>query len=52
LQRVVRQAGTGSSPLVITVEAAEELEDDEAQAIVEAAHHAPRPVILRIIRPS
>ena len=52
LQRVLRQAGTGTSPLVVVVEAAEELEDDEAAAIVAAARHAPRPVILRIIRPS
>ena len=52
VQRVVRQAGTGTAPLVIVVEAAEELQDHQVAPVVEAAQHAPRPVILRIIRPS
>ena len=52
VQRVLRQAGTGTAPLVIVVEAAEELRDHQVTPVVEAAQHAPRPVILRIIRPS
>jgi hypothetical protein len=50
--RVLRQAGTGTAPLVILVEAAEELEDDQAALVLEAARRAPRPVILRVVRPS
>ena len=52
LQRAVRQAGTGSAPLVVLVEAAEELEDDQLAAVLAAAEHAHRPVFLRVIRPS
>jgi hypothetical protein len=52
LQRVLRQAGTGTAPLVIVVEAAEELQDSEAAAVVSAASDAPRTVILRVVRPS
>ena len=52
VQRVLRNPGTGTAPLVIVVEAAEELRDDEAAPVVQAAHRAPRPVILRIMRPS
>jgi hypothetical protein len=52
LARVLRLAGTGTAPLVIVVQAAEELEDDQAALVVEAARRAPRPVILRIVRPS
>ena len=43
-------AGTGVEPLVVVVEAGEELRDDELAAILDAAAHAPRPVILRILR--
>ena len=52
VQRVLRLPGTGTAPLVIVVEAAEELQDDEAALVVEAARRAPRPVILRVVRPS
>jgi hypothetical protein len=52
LGRVLRQAGTGTSPLVVVVGAAEELEDEQAARLVDAARHAPRPVILRVLRPS
>jgi hypothetical protein len=50
VRRVIAQAGTGVEPLVVVVEAAEELRDDELAAILEAAGHTSRPVILRIIR--
>jgi hypothetical protein len=52
LQRVVRGAGTGTAPLVVLVEAAEELKAGEAAVVLAAARHASRPVILRVIRPS
>jgi hypothetical protein len=52
VRRVLRHPGTGTAPLVIVVEAAEELQDVEAAPVVEAAQRAPRQVILRITRPS
>lgn len=50
--RTIRQAGTGSEPLVIVVQAAELLRDEELAPVLAAAERARRPVILRIIRPS
>jgi hypothetical protein len=50
VHRVIAHAGTGVEPLVVVVEAAEELRDDELAAVLEAAGRAPRPVILRILR--
>jgi hypothetical protein len=52
LGHLLRQAGTGTSPLVIMVGAAEEIEDRLATAVVDAARDAPRPVFVRVIRPS
>src|SRR6266576_5594089 len=43
---VIAGAGTGVEPLVVVVEAAEELREDELAAVLEAAGQAPRPVIL------
>ncbi len=50
VRRVISRAGTGVEPLVVAVEAAEELRDDELAAVLDAAGHASRAVILRIIR--
>ena len=50
VRQVLAHAGPGVEPLVVVVEAAEELRDDELAAVLEAAGHAPRPVILRVIR--
>jgi hypothetical protein len=50
VRRVIAHAGTGVEPLVIVVEVAEELRDDELEAVIAATPHAPRPVILRVIR--
>jgi hypothetical protein len=50
VHRVVAQAGTGVEPLVVVVEAAEELRDDVLVVVVEAARHTSRPVILRVMR--
>jgi hypothetical protein len=50
VRRVIARAGTGVEPLVIVVEVAEQLRDDELEAVIEATPHAPRAVILRVIR--
>lgn len=50
VRRVLAGAGAGAEPLVVVVEAAEELRDDELAAVLDAAAHAPRPVILRLLR--
>ena len=49
VRRVLAGAGSGVEPLVVVLEAAEELREDELATVVEAARHAPRPVILRIM---
>jgi hypothetical protein len=49
LVRVIDEAGTGDEPLVIVVEAAEELREDELAAILEPARRSRRSVILRIV---
>lgn len=48
--RAIRLAGTGTEPLVIVVQAAEELRDEELSAVADAAGHTSRVVILRVIR--
>ncbi len=50
VRRVISQAGTGLDPLVLVVEAAEELREEELAAVLQAAGHTSRPVILRILR--
>ncbi len=50
VRRVIADAGTGVEPLVVVVEAAEELRGDELAAILEAAGDSSRAVILRIMR--
>jgi hypothetical protein len=50
VRRVIAHAGTGTEPLVVVVEAAEELRDDELAVVLEAAGHTPRAVILRVMR--
>lgn len=52
LRHLLRKAGTGTQPLVIVVGAAEEIADQLATAVVDAARDAPRPVFVRVIRPS
>jgi hypothetical protein len=50
VRQVLVHAGTGTEPLVVVVEAAEELREDELATVVEAAERAPRAVILRVLR--
>jgi hypothetical protein len=47
---VIDRAGAGIEPLVVLVEAADELREDELAVVIEAAAHAHRAVILRIVR--
>ncbi len=50
VRRVIAHAGTGVEPLVVVVEAADELREEELAAVLQAAGHASRAVILRIVR--
>ena len=50
VRRVIGRAGTGVEPLVVVVEAAEELREEELAATLDAAGRAPRAVILRVVR--
>ena len=50
VRRVIAEAGTGVEPLVIVVEAAKELRDEELAPALAASAHAARPVILRVVR--
>jgi hypothetical protein len=49
VRAAVAAAGRGSEPLVITLEAASELRDEELDAALQAAGRAERPVILAIL---
>lgn len=46
---VIRRAAPGAGPLVIIVEAAEELREDELAVVVDAAARARRSVVLRVM---
>ena len=46
---VIRRAAASAEPLVITVEAAEELREDELAVVVDAAARARRDVVVRVI---
>jgi threonine aldolase len=50
VRRVIGQAGTGVEPLVVEIQAAEALSEPQLAVILDAADHASRAVILRIIR--
>jgi hypothetical protein len=50
VRRVIAHAGTGVEPLIVEVEAAEELRENELAALLDATRHASRAVILRIVR--
>jgi hypothetical protein len=50
VRRVIERAGTGTEPLVIVVDSAEELREQEIAPVVEATGHTERSVILRIVR--
>jgi hypothetical protein len=48
LRRSIDQASPGTEPLVVVIEAAEELREEELQAVLEAAEHTSRNIIVRI----
>jgi hypothetical protein len=48
VRRVIDGAGAGDEPLVVVIEAAEELRDDELGVVVDAADRARRPVVLHV----
>jgi hypothetical protein len=50
VRRVITEAGPGDEPLFVLVEAAEELRDEELEAVIDAANRTSHPVILRISR--
>ena len=50
VRRAIGLAGHGPEPLVVIVEAAEELREEELASALDAAAHGNRPVVLRIIR--
>ena len=50
VRQVIDDAGTSTEPIVVVVEAAEELREDELAAVLEGAGHTSRAVILRIMR--
>jgi hypothetical protein len=49
VRHVIGAAGTGTEPLVVVLEAAEELREEELAALIDAARHTSRAVILRIM---
>ena len=49
VRRVIAQAGTGTEPLLVDVEAGEELREEELAPLLDAARHTSRAVILRIV---
>jgi hypothetical protein len=49
VRRVIADAGTGVEPLLVVVEAAEELRESELAALLDASSHTSRAVILRIV---
>ena len=50
VRRAIGQSGTGVEPLIVAVEAGEQLRDEELDVLLEAARRSSRAVILRIIR--
>jgi hypothetical protein len=50
VRRVITHAGDGTEPLIVVVEAAEELREEELTPLLEAVGHTKRAVILRIVR--
>ena len=50
VREVIAKAGPGSEPLVIEIEAAEELTDKELAVLLDAAGRSSRAVLVRIVR--
>ncbi len=50
VRRAIGQSGTGVQPLLVVIEAAEQIGDEEFDVLLAAARHSSRAVIVRIIR--
>jgi hypothetical protein len=50
VRTVIDEAGTSTEPIVVVIDAAEELREEEVAVLRAAADRAARPVILRVIR--
>jgi hypothetical protein len=50
VRRAIGQSGTGVEPLLVVIEAAEQVGDEELDVLLAAARHSSRAVIVRIIR--
>jgi hypothetical protein len=50
VRRVIDGAGAGVEPLVVVVEAADELRDDQLAVLLAAAEHTSHSVVLRVMR--
>jgi hypothetical protein len=50
VRRTIGGSGTGVEPLVVVLEAAEELREEELAVLLDASRDSPRAVIVRIIR--
>jgi hypothetical protein len=50
VRHVIADAGPGNAPLVIEIEAAEELTGEELALLVQTAEQSPRPVLVRVVR--
>ena len=52
VRRVIDGAGAGDEPLVVVIEAAEELRDDELAVVLAAADRTERAVVLHVAGPA
>jgi hypothetical protein len=50
IRALLARAGTGVEPLVVVIEAAEELREEELAPLIEGAGHTARALIVRVIR--
>jgi hypothetical protein len=49
IRRVIAGAGDGAEPLIVAIEAAHELRQEELDAVLEPARLSPRDVVLRVV---
>jgi hypothetical protein len=50
VRRVLSEPGIGAEPVIVVIEAADELRQEEFEPILDAAGHHSRAVILRVMR--
>lgn len=50
VRRVIDEAGSGPEPLIVEVEVAEHLREEELASVLDAAAHTERAVIVRVMR--